>query len=101
MTVNLPAPTAVEIIPNRGWSPIGTPQRHYKLGAPVEFNGAAYSNAVVVTGLKPGEAYLYPAADAEGEIADWFGPVKVETGGDVAALAALGYQIVGPVPINS
>ncbi len=95
------ARTAIEVIPNRCGSPIGTIQRHYRLSAPFERNGATYTDVVIVTGLRPGETYTYPADADGGGIAVWLNPAHLTAGGDPAALAVIGFQIVGPVPINS
>ena len=85
------ARVAVEDTANRCLSPIGTAQRHYRLSTAVEHRGVDYRSVAVVTGLSRGTAYAY-ASDGDGVIADWHVAAEVNTGGDTAALLALGYR---------
>lgn len=85
------ARVAVEDTANRCLSPIGTAQRHYRLSTTVEHRGLAYRSVAVVTGLSRGTAYAY-VADGDGVIVDWHVAAEVDTGGDTAALLALGYS---------
>lgn len=84
---------ASEVPGNRGWSPIGTPQRHYQVDDAVTTrDGEHHRDLVLVEGF--GTTYVY-AGDTNGEIVSWWTLAKVE-GDDSVALAALGFGIAGP-----
>lgn len=89
--------TATELPRNRGWSPIGTPQRHYRLSAAVTAgDGERYRDVLLIEGYGP--TYVY-AADFGGCVTCWWKLAEVD-GDDAAALAALGFRISEPVPIR-
>lgn len=83
---------ASEVPGNRGWSQIGTPQRHYRVdGAVTTRDGERHRDVVLVE--VPGATYAY-AGDNDGEIVNWWTLAEVD-GDDAAALAALGFGIAG------
>lgn len=83
---------AREVPGNRGWSPIGTPQRHYRVDDLVTTrDGERHRHVVLVEGF--GTTYVY-AGDNNGEIVSWWTLAEVD-GDDAAALAELGFGIAG------
>jgi hypothetical protein len=85
--------TAIEMPTNRRTSPIGSPQRHYRLNPPLlASDGGHQRDAIVITGSRSTYAF---AGDGDGEIVDFTALVIVAAGGHGAALSALGYSLVG------
>lgn len=83
--------TATEVSENRGWSPIGTPQRHYRLSGQVTAeDGARYRDVAIIDGF--GITYAY-AAHSDGEVASWWTLAELGGGDDAAVLALLGCGI--------
>lgn len=82
--------TATEVTANRRWSPIGTPQRHYRLtGQVTADDGERYRDVAIIAGF--GITYAY-AAHADGEVASWWTLAELD-GNDSAVLAAIGFRI--------
>lgn len=83
-------PIATEVTANRRWSPIGTPQRHYRLDQHVTADdGERYRDVVIVDGF--GITYAY-AANPDGEVASWWTLTELD-GNDSAVLDAIGFRI--------
>jgi hypothetical protein len=80
--------------PDRRTSPIGSPQRHYRLNPPLlASDGNCHRDVVVITGARSTYAF---AGGGDGEIVDFTALVTAAAGsGDSAALSALGYSFVG------
>lgn len=82
--------TATEVTANRRWSPIGTPQRHYRLDQHVTADdGERYHDVVIIDGF--GITYAY-AAYPDGEVASWWTLAELD-GSDTAVLSAIGFRI--------
>ncbi len=85
-----PTSTATEVTANRRWSPIGTPQRHYRLDQHVTADdGERYHDVVIIDGF--GITYAY-AAYPDGEVASWWTLAELD-GGETAVLSAIGFRI--------
>jgi hypothetical protein len=84
---------AAEVVENRGYSAIGSAQRHYRL-QPVLVTPEGVCTGVVVIAGSLG-TYVYPG-NADGEIADYvpLGVTPPGTGGEVT-LAVMGYRVAG------
>lgn len=87
------AGTAIEMPTHRRSSPIGSPQRHYRLDPPLmSLGGGRHRDVIVINGRKAAYAF---AGDSTGEVADFTALVIVAAGDHGAALSALGYSLAG------
>jgi hypothetical protein len=85
--------TAVEVSTHRRISPVGSPQRHYRLDPPVtDSGGNPQRDVVVIEGFKGSYAFV---GNLDGEITDFTALATVATGGDGSTvLCAIGYSLV-------
>ncbi|SKT54681.1 Uncharacterised protein [Mycobacteroides abscessus subsp. massiliense] len=88
-------PIATEVASHRGYSAIGTVQRHYRLRPVLASSRNALMDVVVVSGSKG--TYVFPAG-RDGVISDHFNPLNVIAGvyDPAVALSQLGYNVAAP-----